>query len=175
HLTFTKSGGRTALLDAIYMGMKNIKRGKNSKRALLIVSDGGDNSSRYTEREIKNLVKEADVQIYAIGIFEPISSRGRTAAGAWRAEEVSGPGLLSEVSEQTGGRSYPVENLNELPDIAAQIGIVLRNQYVLGYVPANQSKDGKWRRILVKLSQSKIKGMPVLRVFAKQGYDAPAQ
>ncbi len=166
-LTFTQAKGRTALLDAIYMGLKNIKQGKNSKRALLIVSDGGDNSSRYTEREIKNLVKEADVQIYAIGIFEPASSRGRTA------EEMSGPSLLSEVSEQTGGRSYPVENLNELPDIAAQIGIVLRNQYVLGYVPANQTKDGKWRRILVKLSQ--IKGMPTLRVFSKLGYYAPAQ
>ena len=166
-LTFTQAKGRTALLDAIYMGLNKMKQAKHQKRALLIISDGGDNSSRYTEREIKNLVKEADVQIYAIGIYEPVASRGRTA------EELAGPGLLQEVSEQTGGRQYPVENLNELPDVAAQIGIVLRNQYVIGYIPKNQSKDGKWRRILVKLVQPK--GMPPLRVFSKQGYYAPAQ
>jgi len=166
-LTFTQAKGRTALLDAIYLALNNMKQAKNSKRALLIISDGGDNSSRYTEREIKNLVKEADVQIYAIGIFEPVSSRGRTA------EELSGPSLLSEIAEQTGGRQYPVENLNELPDVAANIGIALRNQYVLGYIPANNQKDGKWRRIQVKLNQPK--GMPQLRAFAKLGYYAPSQ
>ncbi|MBI3693889.1 MAG: VWA domain-containing protein [Acidobacteria bacterium] len=166
-LTFTQAKGRTALLDAIYQGLSVMKRGKNPKKSLLIISDGGDNSSRYTEREVKNLVKEADVQIYAIGIFEPISARGRTS------EELNGPNLLSEVAEQTGGRQFPVENLNELPDIAAQIGIVLRNQYVLGYIPSNLNKDGKWRRITVKLNQPK--GMPPLRVFSKHGYYAPAQ
>ncbi len=166
-LTFTQAKGRTALLDAIYLALNNMKQAKNSKRALLVISDGGDNSSRYTEREIKNLVKEADVQIYAIGIFEPISSRGRTA------EELSGPSLLSEIAEQTGGRQFPVENLNELPDVAANIGIQLRNQYVVGYMPTNQQKDGKWRRIQVKLNQPK--GMPQLRAFAKLGYYAPSQ
>lgn len=166
-LTFTQAKGRTALLDAIYLGLNHMKQAKNPKKAILILSDGGDNSSRYTEREIKNLVKEADVQIYAIGIYEPISGRGRTS------EELSGPGLLTEVAEQTGGRQYPVENLNELPDIAARIGIALRNQYVLGYIPANQEKDGKWRRIQVKLKQPK--GMPQLRAFAKLGYYAPSQ
>jgi VWFA-related protein len=166
-LTFTQAKGRTALLDGIYMALNNMKQAKNSKRALLVISDGGDNSSRYTEREIKNLVKEADVQIYAIGIFEPISSRGRTA------EELSGPSLLSEIAEQTGGRQYPVENLNELPDVAANIGIALRNQYVIGYIPTNTQKDGKWRRIQVKLNQPR--GMPQLRAFAKLGYYAPSQ
>ena len=166
-LTFTQAKGRTALLDAIYMGLNQMKQGKNPKKAILVISDGGDNSSRYTEREIKNLVREADVQIYAIGIYEPIGSRGRTA------EELSGPGLLSEVAEQTGGRQYPVENLNELPDIAANIGIALRNQYVIGYIPTNQAKDGKWRRISVKLNQPR--GMPQLRAFAKLGYYAPSQ
>jgi Ca-activated chloride channel family protein len=166
-LTFTQAKGRTSLLDAIYLGLNQMKQARNPKKALLIISDGGDNSSRYTEREIRNLVKEADVQIYAIGIFEPISSRGRTA------EELSGPGLLSDVAEQTGGRHYPVENLNELPDVAANIGIALRNQYVVGYVPTNQAKDGKWRRIQVRLNQPR--GMPQLRAFAKLGYYAPAQ
>ena len=117
------------------------------RKALLIISDGGDNSSRYTESEIKNLVREADVQIYAIGIFEPTSARGRTA------EELSGPGLLTEIAEQTGGRHFPVENLNELPDIAAKIGIELRNQYLLGYTPSNTDRDGKYRKVKVNLVQ----------------------
>lgn len=166
-LTFTQSKGRTALLDAIYLSLHEMKRARNPRKALLIISDGGDNSSRYTESEIKNLVREADVQIYAIGIFEPIYSRGRTP------EELAGPGLLSEVAEQTGGRHYAVENLNDLPDIAAKIGIELRNQYVLGYTPTNQERDGKYRRVRVRLVQPK--GLPPLRAFWRMGYYAPTQ
>ena len=166
-LTFTQSGGRTALLDAIYLALNKMKEAKNTKKALLVISDGGDNSSRYTEREIKRLVKESDVQIYAIGIFEPTSARGRTP------EELAGPGLLTEVAETTGGRQFPVENLNELPDVAAKIGIELRNQYVVGYVPSNQEKDGKWRRLQVELK--KIRGMPALRPHFRLGYYAPSR
>ena len=166
-LTFIRSKGRTALLDATYLAIRKMKEGVNPKKAMLIISDGGDNSSRYTEREIKRLVKEADVQIYAIGIFESISSRGRTA------EELAGPGLLSQIAEQTGGRQFPVENINELPDVAAKIGVELRNQYVLGYVPSNQEKDGKWRR--VKVITKKIRGMPRLRAHYRLGYYAPTR
>jgi VWFA-related protein len=166
-LTFVQSKGRTALLDGVYLAVNEMKKAHNPRKALVIISDGGDNSSRYTESEIKNLVREADVQIYAIGIFEPSSSRGRTA------EELSGPGLLSEVSEQTGGRHFPVENLNELPDIAAKIGIELHNQYVLGYAPSNVEKDGKYRHVQVKLVQPK--GLPPLRAFWRLGYYAPLQ
>jgi Ca-activated chloride channel homolog len=166
-LTFTQSKGRTALLDAVYMALHKMKKAKNARKALLIISDGGDNSSRYTESEIKNLVREADVQIYAIGIFEQISNRGRTP------EELSGPGLLSEIAEQTGGRHFPVENLNELPDVAAKIGIELRNQYLLGYTPTNPQRDGKYRRVQVKLVQPR--GLPPLRAFWRLGYYAPAQ
>jgi Ca-activated chloride channel family protein len=166
-LTFTQSKGRTALLDAIYLALHEMKKGKNPRKALLVISDGGDNNSRYTEPEIKNLVKEADVQIYAIGIYESMGARGRTP------EEASGQGLLTEIAEQTGGRQYPVDNLNELPDIAAKIGVELRNQYILGYSPQNQDRDGKYRRVVVKLVQPR--GMPTLRPFWKQGYYAPAQ
>jgi VWFA-related protein len=166
-LTFTQSKGRTALLDAIHLALHEMKRARNPRKALLIISDGGDNSSRYTESEIKNLVREADVQIYAIGIFEPVYARGRTP------EELAGPGLLSEVAEQTGGRHYAVENLNDLPDIAAKIGIELRNQYVLGYTPTNQERDGKYRRVRVRLVQPK--GLPPLRAFWRMGYYAPTQ
>lgn len=166
-LTFTQSKGRTALLDAIYLGLHEMKKGKNPRKALLIISDGGDNNSRYTETEIRNLVKEADVQIYAIGIYEPIAARGRTP------EEASGQGLLTEIAEQTGGRQYPVDNLNELPDIAAKVGIELRNQYVLGYSPHNREHDGKYRKVQVKLIQPR--GLPPLRAFFRMGYYAPSQ
>jgi Ca-activated chloride channel homolog len=166
-LTFTQSKGRTALLDAIYLGLHEMKKAKNARKALLVISDGGDNNSRYTEPEIKNLVKEADVQIYAIGIYEAMSARGRTP------EEAAGQGLLTEIAEQTGGRQYPVDNMNELPDVAAKIGVELRNQYVLGYAPMNRDHDGKYRHVVVKLVQPR--GMPVLRPFWKQGYYAPAQ
>jgi VWFA-related protein len=166
-LTFTQSKGRTALLDAVYMALHKMKKGKNPRKALLIISDGGDNSSRYTESEIKNLVREADVQIYAIGIYESMANRGRTP------EELSGPSLLTEIAEQTGGRQFSVENLNELPDVAAKIGIELRNQYILGYTPTNPERDGKYRRVQVKLVQPR--GLPPLRAFWRLGYYAPTQ
>ena len=166
-LTFTQAKGRTALLDGVYLGLNHMKKARNTRKAILIISDGGDNSSRYTESEIKNVVREADVQIYAIGIYEPIGSRGRSA------EELSGPGLLSEISEQTGGRHFPVENINELPDIAAKVGMELRNQYVIGYTPTNLERDGKYRKVMVKLVQPR--GLPSLRAFWRQGYYAPTQ
>ena len=166
-LTFTQAKGRTALLDGVYLAMNQMKKAHNPRKAIIILSDGGDNSSRYTESEIRNAVREADVQIYAIGIFEPIGGRGRTA------EEMAGPGLLNELAESTGGRHFPVENINELPDVAAKIGIELRNQYVLGYTPKNETKDGKYRKVQVKLKQPR--GLPPLKAFYRLGYYAPTQ
>jgi len=166
-LTFTNAKGRTALLDGVYMAMNQMKKARNPRKAIIVLSDGGDNSSRYTESEIKKLVREADVQVFAIGIFEPIAGRMRTA------EEQAGPGLLTDISEATGGRHLPVDNLNELPDVAAKIGMELRNQYVLGYTPTNTTKDGKYRRVQVKVKQPK--SMPPLKAFFRLGYYAPAQ
>ncbi|HYL37250.1 MAG TPA: VWA domain-containing protein [Bryobacteraceae bacterium] len=166
-LTFAQSRGKTALLDGVYLAMNQMKKAHNPRKAVLIISDGGDNNSRYTESEIKNAVREADVQIYGIGIFEAMSNRGRTP------EELAGPGLLNEVAELTGGRSYNVENVAELPDIAAKIGIELRNQYVLYYSPKNQVRDGKYRHVTVKLVQPR--GLPPLKAFFRLGYYAPSQ
>ena len=166
-LTFTQSKGKTALLDGVYLAMNQMKKARNPRKAILIISDGGDNNSRYTESEVKNAVREADVQIYGIGIFESLGNRGRTP------EELAGPGLLSEVAELTGGRSYNVENVNELPDIAAKIGIELRNQYVLYYSPKNATRDGKYRHVQVKLVQPR--GLPPLKAFFRLGYYAPSQ
>jgi Ca-activated chloride channel homolog len=156
--------GKTALLDAIYMGMNRMKKASQQKKALLIISDGGDNNSRYTENEIKSIVREADVQIYAIGIFD---SSPRTE------EERTGPILLSDITDVTGGRTFTIDNVNELADVASKIGIELRNQYVLGYRSKNPIRDGKWRKIRVKLSPPK--GLPPLHVYAKTGYYAPSQ
>src|SRR5208283_2196792 len=165
-LLTVKSGGRTALLDAIYLGLSEMKKATTNRRALLVISDGGDNHSRYTENDIKRAVKESDVQIYAVGIFESPTSRPTP-------EEVGGPGLLAELSEVSGGRMFSVENTNELPDIAEKISIELRNQYVLGYKPSNLIRDGRWRRIRVKLNPPK--GLPPLQVYARTGYYAPTQ
>jgi len=166
-LVFVKSGGKTSLLDAIYLGLSEMKKATTNRRALLVISDGGDNHSRYTENDIKRAVKESDVQIYAVGIFEPVASRSRTT------EEAAGPGLLAELAEISGGRLFSVEDTNELPDIAEKISIELRNQYVLGYKPSNLVRDGHWRRIKVKLSPPK--GLPPLQVYARTGYYAPTQ
>jgi len=158
--------GRTALLDAIYLGLSEIKTARNAKRALLIMSDGGDNNSRYNAKDIKRLVREADTQLYSVGIFDPFEYRSRTP------EELSGPSLLTEVTELTGGRAFSVESINELPDIAAKIGAELRNQYILGYRPSNKSHDARWRKIKVKLRAPKE--LPPLSVYAKTGYYAPS-
>jgi Ca-activated chloride channel family protein len=158
--------GRTALLDAIYLGLSEMRTARNAKRALLIISDGGENHSRYNERDINRLVREADTQLYSVGIFDPFEYRSRTP------EELNGPSLLTEVTELTGGRAFTVENINELPDIAAKIGAELRNQYILGYHPSNKSHDARWRKIKVKLRTPK--GLPPLSVYAKTGYYAPS-
>src|SRR5258706_7112740 len=157
--------GKTALLDAIYLGLSQMRGAHSGKRALLIISDGGDNNSRYSEKDIKRFVREADTQLYSIGIFDPFEYRSRTS------EELNGPTLLSETTELTGGREFNVENLNDLPDIAAKIGAELRNQYILGYHPSNKAHDARWRKIKIKLRVPK--GLPPLSVYAKTGYYAP--
>src|SRR5260370_19635107 len=100
---------------------------ENLRKALVILSDGGDNWSRHTVRQISNALIESDVQVYAMGIFDANYSVKHTA------EERRGPQLLNDIAEQTGGRHFPVDKLNELPAIASRIGRELRDQYVLGY------------------------------------------
>jgi Ca-activated chloride channel homolog len=166
-LTSVESQGLTALLDAVYMGLREMKKAKNPRKALLIISDGGDNNSRYTAAEIKNLVREADVQIYSMGVFEPFPYSRLSGA------ELSGPRLLSQISEQTGGRAFAAANDSALPAVATRIGIELRNQYVLAYSPADQNRDGKYRKVEVKLSQPQ--GLSALKARWRLGYYAPTQ
>jgi Ca-activated chloride channel homolog len=163
-LLYTVPKGRTALLDAIYLGVNKMRDAKYPRRALLIISDGGDNHSRYTENEIRSLVREADISIYAIGIYDHFFPNE---------EERLGPELLSDITGITGGRAYAIDNPNDLADVATKIGIELRNQYVLAYRPSKSQHDGKWHRIKVKLIPPK--GLPPLKVYAKTGFYAPSE
>ena len=156
--------GRTALLDAIYLGLTKMRDAKYGRKALLIISDGGDNHSRYGEREIKNLVKESDVQIYAIGVYDHYFQTD---------EERLGPELLGDITSLTGGLAFSIDNPNDLPDVATKIGIELRNQYVLGYRPSNRANDGKWHKIRVRVVPPK--GLSSLQVHAKTGYYARSE
>jgi len=160
-------GGLTAMLDAVNMALAEMKKAKNSRKAIVIVSDGGDNHSQYTPAQIESLVREADVQIYAMGVFEPTLSFGLPA------EQVSGPQLLSEITTQTGGRAFSAALTSDLPSVAARIAVELRNQYVIGYYPKNQGRDGKYRKVEVKLAQPK--GVSPLKAHWRLGYYAPTQ
>ncbi|HZU08487.1 MAG TPA: VWA domain-containing protein [Pseudacidobacterium sp.] len=163
-LTNVRGQHRTALLDAIYFGLNKMKQAKYERRALLIVSDGGDNRSRYTENEVRATVREANVQIYAIGIFDPYAAT---------TEERLGPVLLNDICSETGGRLFRVDDVSEMGDIAEKISAELRNEYVLGYKPDDPRKDGKWRKLKVKLVPPP--GLPQLTVHARTGYYAPLQ
>jgi Ca-activated chloride channel homolog len=163
-LATVEAGRRTALLDAIYFGLEKMKQAKYERKALLVVSDGGDNNSRYTENEVRASVKEADTQIYSIGIFDPEAAT---------TEERNGPLLLNEISGDTGGRLFRVDDLSEMGDIATRISAELRNEYVLGYKTDDTKMDGKWRKVKVKLTPPP--GLPQLTVHARAGYYAPLQ
>jgi Ca-activated chloride channel family protein len=163
-----QAGGQTAMLDAIDTGLIEMKKAKNARKAIVIVSDGGDNSSHYAAAQIEGLVREADVQVYAMGVFDPVFSLGSTP------EEISGPRLLSEIASQTGGRAFAAAVPGDLPSVANRIAVELRNQYVLGYYPKNKTRDGKYRTVKVNVSQPIGIASP-LKVHWRLGYYAPAQ
>ena len=162
------TGGLTAMLDAIHIAFEEMKKAANPRKALLIISDGGDNHSLYTSSQIEQLVREAGVQIYAVGVFEPFA-----ALGLLSQPERDGPKLLSELAEQTGGRALAAVTDSEVPAIAARIGVELRNQYLLAYTPVNREKDGKYRRLEIKLEQPEA--LPALKARWRLGYYAPSE
>src|SRR6202008_345249 len=162
-LILTSSKGMTAMYDSVYVGLEKLKEGSNPKKALLLITDGEDNRSRYTFQNVKEFVKEQDVQIYAIGITDEWN--GQLSAGR------TGRAMLEELADLTGGRAFFPDSVYELEDICTKIAIELKNQYVIGYHSTNAAKDGKWRKLRLKVNPPK--GLPRLNVRSKSGYYAP--
>lgn len=161
-----RMGGSTSLLDGVRLGMAQMKHARYSRKALIIISDGDDNTSQWTVRELKAAVREQDILMYAIGIGDSGYSTGVGQA-------LNGAALLNEIATHTGGRLFMVKKLKELPEIAYKIGDCLRKQYMLGYMPNNSEKDGTYRRI--RLQVSRPKGYPRLHAVWRQGYYAPRE
>lgn len=153
--------GQTALYDAAYIGVEKVRRGRHSRKAILLISDGQDNNSRYSFKELKQLVKESDVQIYAIGITNVFSGREL---------DIDGQVILEEITRLTGGRAFFPNNDAELSEVISRIGLELRHQYSIGYEPTGVAADGKWHKLKVKLNAPK--GMPSLTVRTREGYYA---
>ena len=162
-LMYATTKGKTALLDAVYLALDTMKDAKNSRKALLIISDGGDNDSRYTETEIRRAVREGGVWIYAIGVYGSNSV-------VLPEEERGGPKLLTDLAEQTGGRHFAVEHATELPATAGKIALELRNQYLIGFRPTTPAQDGKFHKVQVKLVDSGN-----LLLSWRPGYFAPGR
>jgi len=160
-LVFTYPAGATSLVDGVYLGLAKLKMAHNPRKALIVVSDGGDNNSRYTLNELTKLAMESDVQIFTIGLHE----NPRTV------EEAAGPQLLENLARASGGVSYLVSDINRLRTVMGQIGVTLHNQYVLGYYPPPDAPSGKYRKIKVQLLLPS--DLPPLRIFARAGYYAP--
>jgi len=163
-LVFATPNGRTSLLDAIVLAVNNMKKARYRRKALVIISDGGDNRSRYSEKDVKSLIKEADIMVYSIGLFD---------REATTREEILGPELLATISGVTGASAYVLDNPVFLPKITEHIALELRNQYILGYSPEDTRQDGKWRKIKVSLALPR--GLPALHVQARTGYYGPTR
>lgn len=162
-LLLTPAKGMTAMYDSVYLGLEKLKEGSNPKKALLLITDGEDNRSRYTFQNVKEFVKEQDVQIYGIGIVDEWNSQ--LSAGK------TGRAMIEELASLTGGGAFFPDSVYELEDICTKIAVELKNQYVIGYHSTNEAKDGKWRKIRLKVNPPK--GIQRLNVRAKQGYYAP--
>jgi Ca-activated chloride channel family protein len=143
-----KAKGNTALADAIRAGLLKLHGAQYRRKALVIVSDGGDNMSRHSLRSVKNMAKESDAEIYAIDVCDAPS-----LLITKKLEEKFGRQWLTQVTEVTGGRTLAVDDSAKIPAAAAQISRELRNQYVLAYRPSDAGRDGKWRKLKVRIAR----------------------
>lgn len=158
--------GMTALYDSIYLGVNKLRSSRYKRRAMIIVSDGGDNRSRYTLKEVKSLLEESDILTYSIGVFDPIPIPLLKTI-----EERMGRKWLDDVTRVSGGRNIPADDRRQIPQIAARISAEMRSQYLIGYHPSDVTADGKWRKISVKLNENPFQ----MHVHYKEGYVAPSQ
>jgi Ca-activated chloride channel family protein len=163
-LTFVQTRNQTALYDACYLGVERVQRGAHPKRALLLISDGQDNDSRYTFGQLRRVLKESDVVLYGIGILDGNDAGSSLGMG--------GQGILDELASVSGGKSFFPRTSAEMDDIFESIALELRHQYSIGYKPAGFVPDGKWHKIKVKISPPR--GLPRLFVRSKEGYFAVA-
>jgi Ca-activated chloride channel homolog len=163
-LTFVETKSQTALYDACYLGVEKVQRGQHQKRALLLISDGQDNNSRYTFNELRKLLKESDVTLYAVGIL--------SGSDAGSALGMEGQGILDELSGVSGGKAFFPRSAAEMDDIFEQIALELRHQYSIGYKPESFVNDGKWHRVKVKVTAPR--GLPKLFTRYREGYYATA-
>lgn len=161
-LTLVEPKHNTALYDAVYLGVERVTRGSHRKKALLIISDGQDNASRYSFKEVRRLMKESDVVIYSVGIID-----GRDSSTP---EGMQGQAFLDELSSVTGGKSFYPNSRVEMDEIFERIALELRHQYSIGYTPTNFKPDGKWHRVKVKVKPPR--GLPRLSVRQREGYYA---
>jgi Ca-activated chloride channel family protein len=161
-LTFVQTKNNTALYDACYLGVEKVQRGAHPKRALLLISDGQDNNSRYTFNELRRLLKESDVTLYGIGILS-----GNDAGSSLGME---GQSILDDLASVSGGKAFFPRSAPEMDDIFEQIALELRHQYSIGYKPTDFANDGHWHRIKVKVTPPR--GLPRLFVRSKEGYYA---
>jgi len=151
--------GRTALWDAMFLALDQMKYAHYQRRAMVVISDGGDNHSVYNESELKSRLEEADVQLYAVGLFDRFPQRN---------EERRGPRDLDELTSTTGGRLMPVVDSDEMKHAVTQINEELRNEYVIGYLPSDRASNAKWRTIKVAVREAAKHRK--LRLYAKKGY-----
>jgi Ca-activated chloride channel family protein len=152
--------GTTALFDAVNLAVRQMRSARNRRRVLFLISDGGDNHSRFTEREVRHLLDEEDVQIHAIGIHDHMASE----------EERRGPEVLESLARMTGGLHHMVDDINELPVMASKMSLALHDRYLLGYKPTPPGPSGAFRRIDLKLAQPKGHK---LYIYARRGYRMP--
>jgi Ca-activated chloride channel family protein len=157
---FSQAGGRTALIDTVYLGLNRMRDASRPRRALFILSDGMDNNSRYSKAELMRVAVEADTQIYTI-IIDNASANKKPIE---LAEERRGEALLEDLSERTGGLTFRVRNTGEALKAARKVGKALRSEYVIGYQAPDPTAQGKWRRIRVKVD------VPHTSVSARNGY-----
>lgn len=161
-LTFVDPKSNTALYDATYLGVQKVTRGAHKKKAILLISDGQDNQSRYSFSEVRRLLKESDVVVYSIGILDGTDAGSSLGMG--------GQAYLDELSNISGGKAFFPSSGLEMDEIFERIALELRHQYSVGYRPTNFVNNGKWRKLKVKVTPPR--GMPRLFVRTREGYYA---
>lgn len=164
-----QAGGSTALYDAIYTGLKHLQRGQHDKKALLVVTDGADNSSTATLKNLLQFIREEHVTIYVVGFFEGMSPESSLFTDTFQVD------ALKKIAEVAGGKAYFPRSMKECDNACIAIANELRRQYSLGYYPTNKNKNGTWREIRVEVSPTPPLGSTKLTARTREGYFAPSE